>query len=223
MLGIFSYLKARQQRRAVNTSSGASNPAGLILSESKLRQLCPDLYLTTGLSGFVRCFFGDGLGTRVYISDMLIHGDSRAAVVLSADPVLVACYCDDSDAVCVLSFRGDDLGDVELRPGDRMLTVLNSMVLSRPARTGEVGRDLVQGDRANPHYIIFWPLVAEFLSDDHAALERPKAAITAEEYVRCRELGEEHLRRLPGAIRDGRPDRSMNPAGAPNVGRRGYW
>ena len=224
MLGLVSYLKARQQRRSVNTTSGASNPAGLHLSNTKLRRLCPSLYMTTGLGGFTRCFFRDGLGTRVYIQDMLIHGDSRAAVVLSADPVLVACYCDDSDAVCVLGFRRAALGDIELRPGDRLVTVLNSMLLSRPARAGEVARDLVQGDRANPHYVNFWPLVAEFLSDDLAAIKRPKAAITDAEYARCRALGEEHLRRLPGAIRDGRPDQSMHPAGEPGADRRrGYW
>jgi hypothetical protein len=219
MFGVFSYLKAERERRAVNSTSAASNPAGLRLSDTKLRRLCPSLYPTTGLGGFARCFFRDGLATNLYIRDMLIHGDSRAAVVLSADPVLVACYCDDSDAVCVLGFSRDELGDVELRVGDRLLTVLNSMVLGRPARAGEVAGDLVQGDRANPHYVNFWPLVAEFLTDDRAATERPKGAITAAEYDRCRSLGEEHVRRLPGAVRDGRPDQSMRPVREPLRGQ----
>ncbi|QJX01040.1 hypothetical protein [Frigoriglobus tundricola] len=219
MFGIVSYLKARQRRHAVNTSSAASNPGRLRLSDAKLKRLCPSLFLTTGLGGFARCFFGDGLGTRMYVRDMLVHGDSRAAVVLSIDPVLVACYCDDSDAVCVLGFQKTELGDVELCVGDRLLTVLNSMALGRPARAGEVAGDLVQGDRANPHYINFWPLVAEFLTDDRDAIERPKAAITKEEYARCRALGQEHLRRLPGAVRDGRPDQSMRPVLGPLRGK----
>lgn len=213
MFGLFSYLRARRQRRAVNESSVASDPAGLRLSDFKFRRLCPGLYPTTNLGGFMRCLFRDGLGTREYIRDMLVHGDSRAAVVLGCRPLLVACYCDDSDAVCVLRFREEDLGDVEYRAGDRLLTVLNSMILDRPARDGEIARDLVQGDRANPRYVNFWPLIAEFVSDDVGEIERRKAAAIPEsEYARCRRLGQEHLRCLPGAVRDGRPDRSYKPA-----------
>jgi hypothetical protein len=57
--------------------------------------------------------------------------------------------------VWVLGFRESDLS-VGLRVGDRLLTVLNSMVLDRPARAGEVARDLVQGDLANPRQRRQW-------------------------------------------------------------------
>jgi hypothetical protein len=211
VFGLLSYLKAKRERRAINSSSLASDPARLRLSDDRLRRLCPSLYLTTGLGGFLRCFFANGLGMREFIRDMLAHGDSRAAVVLKCDPLFVACYCDDSDAVCVLGFREADIGGAGYQVGDRLLTVLNSVVLDRPARAGEVAADLVQGDAANPRYINFWPLIAEFVSDDTAEIERRKAAIPASEYARCRSLGEEHLRRLPGRVRDGRPDRSLHP------------
>jgi hypothetical protein len=213
VFGLLSYLNAKRERRAINSSSFASDPARLRLSDARLRLLCPSLYLTTGLSGFVCCFFGDGLRLREFIRDMLAHGDSRAAVVLRIHPLLVASYCDDSDAVCVLEFPESDIGGAEHRVGDRLLTVLNSIVLDRPARTGETASDLVQGDAANPRYVNFWPLIAEFVSDDTAEIERRKAAILPSEYARCRSLGEEHLRRLPGRVRDGRPDRSLHPAG----------
>ncbi|VTS07564.1 hypothetical protein [Tuwongella immobilis] len=144
---------------------------------------------------------------------MLAHGDSRAAVVLQSHPLLVASYCDDSDAVCVLAFEQDEIGGAELRAGDRLLTVLNSVVLDRPAYAGEVAADLVQGEAANPRYINFWPLIAEFVSDNIAEIERRKAAIPDSEYARCRSLGEEHRRRFTGRVRDGRPDRSLHPAG----------
>ena len=205
--------KGNAQRRAINASSSASDPAQLKLSDSKLRQLCPSLYLSSGVGGFLRCFFFDGLDKREFIRDMLSQGDSRAAVVMKSQPLLVACYCDDSDAVCMLRFAGDGAGSSVYRPGDRLLTVLNSIVLRRPARVDEVAPDLVQGDAANPHYINFWPLVAEFVSDDVAEIERRKSAISNLEYERCQSQGEEHLRRHPGRVRDGRPDRSMRRAG----------
>ena len=110
LFGLLSYLKATRERRAINASSSASDPAQLELSDSKLRQLCPSLYLSSGVGGFVRCFFFDGLGKREFIRDMLSQGDSRAAVVMKSRPLLVACYCDDSDAVCMLRHRDDDPG-----------------------------------------------------------------------------------------------------------------
>jgi hypothetical protein len=213
VFGLLAYLKAKRERRAINSSSYASDPARLRLSDARLRRLCPSLYLTGGLGGFFRCFFGDGLGKREFIRDMVAHGDCRAAVVLKSDPLLVASYCDDSDAVCVLEFQPDEVGVAEFKVGDRLLTVLNSLVIDRPARAGEVAADLVQGERANPRYINFWPLIAEFVSDDSEEIERRKTTIPDSEYARCRSLGEEHLRRLPGRVRDGRPDRSEHPAG----------
>ena len=87
MFGLLSYLKAKRERRAINSSSFASDPARLRLSDSKLRRLCPGLYLSSGLGGFVRCLFRDGLGTREFIRDMVAHGDSRAAVVMREQPL----------------------------------------------------------------------------------------------------------------------------------------
>jgi hypothetical protein len=212
LFGLLSYMQAKRERRAINSSSFASDPARLRLSDSKLRRVCPSLYLSSGFGGLVRCLFRDGLGTREFIRDMVVHGDSRAAVVMRDQPLLVACYCDDSDAVCVLQFRREDVGGAVYRVGDRLLTILNSFVLHRAARANEVAPDLVQGDMAKPRYVNFWPLVAEFVSDDMAEIERRKAAISDGEYKHCRSLGEEHLRRFPGRVRDGRPDRSQHPA-----------
>jgi hypothetical protein len=213
------YLMMKRERRAINVSSFASNPVQLRLSDSRLRRMCPNLYPTTGLSGFFRCFFFDGLGTREYIRDMLVHGDSRAAVVISTDPLLVASYCDDSDAVCVLGFEPNEVGGRQFEVGDRLLTVLISFVVEGSAQPGDIAADLIQGHGAKPNYVNFWPLIADFLSDDAADIEQRKANIAASEYARCQSFGEVHLRRLPGQVRDGRPDRSRYPARASGSAR----
>src|SRR5262245_27908370 len=201
MFGVLSYLKARRVRQAINRGSSASDPVGLRMSDAKLRRLCPSLYFTSGLVGCMRCFFRDGLERRYFIRDMLIHGDSRAAVVVSVSLLLVACYCDDLDGVCVLRFPDELVLEHRLRPGDRLLTVLNSWSLRQPARPDQIAPDLVQGDAADRRYTNFWPLVAEFLSDDTAAIEARKRGIAPKEYARCQALGEEHLRRFHGASR----------------------
>lgn len=212
MLGLISYLQARNQRRAINQGSYASNPLSLRMSDTKLRRLCPSLYCLSGPLGFLRCSLGDGWGRRFFIRDMLVHGDSRAAVVVSLSPFLVACYCDDLDGVCVLQFCGDLAAEHGLRRGDHLLTVLNSnSILRRRAQPNEIAPDLVQGIYANPYYVNFWPLIAEFLSDDMDVIAARKERISEEEYARCRSLGDEHIRRFQGAARDGRPDRSMWP------------
>jgi hypothetical protein len=213
MLGWLSYLQARARRHAVNSGSAASDPVGLRLSDPKLRRLCPSLYPFSGPGGFLRCLFVDGLGWRFYIRDMLVHGDSRAAVVMSVSPLLVACYCDDLDGVCLLRFSEELAREHALTPGSRLLTVLNSMCLYRPAGPEAVARDIVQGAAANPLYVNFWPLVAEFLSDDYHAIAARREGISQGEYDLCRALGKTHLGRFGGAARDGRPDRSMRAVG----------
>jgi hypothetical protein len=212
MVGLFAYLGSRILRFVINWRSSASDPVRLRMSDAKLLRLCPSLYFSSGAVGSLRCFLWDGLALRYFIRDMLIHGDSRAAVALSVSPLLVACYCDDLDGVCVLRFSDELATEHNLHPGSHLLTVLNSQCEDGPARLGEIARDLVQGNAANPRYVNFWPLVAEFLSDDAEAIASRKKEIDAEEYGRCQALGEEHLRRFGGAAREGRPDRSMRPA-----------
>ena len=212
MIGILFYLDALSQRSVINRRSQASDPVRLRLSNTKLRQLCPSMYFFSGIVGAMRCFLWDGWERRCFIRDMLIHGDSRAAVVISVSPLLVASYCDDLDGVCVLRFPDELAMEHTLSCGDHLLTVLNSYSLRMPARPRQIAPDLMQGFAANPRYINFWPLIAEFLSDDLERIDIRKQRIAKEEFAHCQALGEELLRRFGGAARNGRPDRSMRPA-----------
>lgn len=196
MLGVVGYLVARTFRSTINRRSSASDPIGLRMSEVKLKRLCPSLYFSSGVRASMRCFFWDGLALRYVIRDMLVHGDSRAAVVLSISPLLIACYCDDLDGVCVLRFCDKLAQEFGLQPNSRLVTVLNSRCRRRPARSEELARDVIQGSAANPRYVNFWPLIAEFLSDDTALIEARKKGISDDEYHRCQAFGKEHLRCL---------------------------
>jgi hypothetical protein len=208
MLGFALYLSSRGMRWAVNRNSEASDPLELPMSDEKLQSLCPSLYFSSGVWGTLRCFFWDGLAYRYYIRDMLMNGDSRAAIVLSISPLLVASYCDDLDGVCVLRFSERLVEEHGLQVGSRLVTVLNGQCLTQPATAEQIAPDLIRGDRGNPRYVDFWPLIAEFLSDETVPIEERKKKISEAEYERCRLFGEEHLRRFGGIARDGRPDRS---------------
>jgi len=129
-------------------------------------------------------------------------------MVVQTKPLLVACYCDDLDGVCLLRFR-DSLADLyKLNVGTRLLTVLNSHVGTKYHRPVW---DVIQGNHAVPRYINFWPLIAEFLSDEHEKIELRKTRILDSEYERCWELAQIHLSRHQGMARIGRPDKSMIP------------
>lgn len=212
MLGFAGYFGAWAIRSIITGGSSASNPMIITMSDEKLMRLCPTLFFSTGLNGTLRCFFWDGLALRYWIRDMLLHGDSRAAVVMSTTPLLVACYCDDSDAVCLLQFPDSFREEYGLRVGSRLVTVLNSYVEGTQERPGVVAEDLVQGDLCHPYYVNFWPLIADFMTKYTHTVEARKRQISDSEFEHCRTLGKEHLRRFGGVARDGRPDRSMRPA-----------
>jgi hypothetical protein len=215
LLGLLGYLGARSVRAEINARSTASNPAGLKVSHAKLRRLCPSLYFSSGVVGSLRCFFANGLEQRYVIQDMLLHGDARAAVVVSTVPLLVAAYCDDLDGVCLLKFDPSVADEYGLADGQRLLTVLNSWSGAQPLTPDYVASDVVKGDDADPHYFNFWPIIAEFVCDDREQIDSKKAQIEEYEYQRCEALGRQHLLQLKGLAREGRPDRSMRVAGHP--------
>jgi hypothetical protein len=215
MFGLLGYLGARTQRAAINASSSASHPAGLRLSHRRLRRLCPSLYFKSGMVGSLRCFFANGLEQRYNIQDMLLHGDARAAVVLSTAPLRIASYSDDLDGVCVLAFDDWLAAEHRLSPSERLLTVLNSWSVARPVSRDYVAADIAQGSRADRRFVNFWPLIADFLTDDTDRLSALKAEIDDAEYRRCHDLGQAHLTHRPSLVRSGRPDRSMKVAGQP--------
>ena len=81
MTGHVLYYLSRLQRALVNKFSAASDPAGLTVSDDKLWFLCPSLF-SESIMGMIRCYFLDGFSMRYRIRDMLINGDSRAAMVI---------------------------------------------------------------------------------------------------------------------------------------------
>ena len=188
----------------------ASDAAHLTLSDEKLRELRPDLY---GVSGFRRKLAGAvGLerSEREAITRHLREGDSRAAVVMSADPLLVAAYTDELDCVAILEFPAELAEDYGLAPGSRLLT-LNSY-----ANLAQMQADLNPGPNDLGNWTGFHPIIAEFASDEMAKIEARKAAIAEEEWRRAFKMGKAALKARPGMARDGRPGFAGTPAKFPH-------
>jgi hypothetical protein len=195
----------------VEIDSTATNPGGLPLSESKQRELEPSMF---GTRRVLRKLVGALLIVDVLdlidgplLKDHLANGDSRAAVVVATYPLLVAAYSDDLDCVAMLRFDDRFVARYNLHRGSQLVTI--NQYYSHQV----IHKDLIAGPNRVADWSGFYPLIAEFLSDDEARVATLKEGISSVEWQHCQGLGEEYLNKHPGVARLGRPRRAHQPAG----------
>jgi hypothetical protein len=185
--------------------SSASDPLPIAFSDAKLRRLQPELY---GLrSCFFKCRFGlrqlNAREARTMIAEHMQFGDTRAALVVRIDPLLVAAYTDEQDAVLLLRFPQFLVTEHQLAVGTRLLT----------ANTYGAGKsmfaDIIAGPLSTGRFVNYHPVIAEFVSDDEALITRRKQAIRTEEWRRAAERSKSLLSQRNIMVRDGRPTHSM--------------
>lgn len=183
--------------------SRASDPGRLILSSEKLQRLQPELFTNT--RGFLGWLLGRGCDSgheeiREGLIEHLRNGDSRAAVVVSVLPLVVAAYTDELDCVALLRFPEHLVDEHHLGVSSRLLTV---NTYRRPKGNSRPG-DLVPGPKDTGRYVNFIPLIAEFLAYDMDQVERKKSVIAEDEWQRTIVMGNQQWAR--GVTpRDGRP------------------
>lgn len=177
----------------------ASDPGGVTVDPARLKRLSPSLF---GMGSLLplRALEKKVLGAHLW------NGDSRAAVVLVTQPLLVAAYSSDFDAVVLLRFDPRTV-DTYVQPGSRLLTVNTYF------RGSTVARDIHEGPYSTHVWSNFHPVIADFLAADLGRVERRKAAIGEPEWRRAWELGQDHLVKRPTQVRDGAPHRSGRAAG----------
>ncbi|MBS0631199.1 MAG: hypothetical protein JSS11_04745 [Verrucomicrobia bacterium] len=177
----------------------ATNPGGMRLSAKKLE-----------------AFRDDGLRTAPTkqvpfpelrmdsIPDMLIDkylqaGDCNAAVVISIAPrILVAAYSEELDCVVLLGFDPKLLEGCHLKVGDRLVAA--DMYLHEAQAD-----DVVFGSGYRHRWLNFYPFIAEFLSDDGAAIAQAKSRIPEAQWERTWQLVEKYLARFGRVARNGNP------------------
>lgn len=187
----------------------ASDPGRVTLSRRRLARLCPEFGDPGGGGAVARIenLLNDRNADIARIADHLENGDSRAAVVVSAAPLLVSAYTDELDCVALLCFPDAFVRDYELSVGSRLLSV------NRYGGGGPLARDLEHGPASHHRWTNFQPLIADFLSDDRARIAARKSQISEREWDLAFSLGQRWLAARGTAARDGRPNRSQLPAG----------
>ncbi len=173
----------------------------LTLSDERLLRLQPKLF------DMARWASADDRDSwRIAIHDTLARGDCRAAVVVDAENSVVASYSSELDCVVLLQFA-EGLGLVHgWQNGTRLLSAMAYF-----PRDQGLAPDVRPGPGDTGRWGNLWPLVADLLTDDHAALAARKSLIDKDEWDRTGKLGRSALADAIPA-RDGRPLGSRHPA-----------
>lgn len=175
----------------------ASDAVGISVDDGKMKLLCPKLY---GFWGFV---IGGDMLPR--LKEHVRLGDSRAAMVVSIDPLLVATYTDELDCVAMLNFPQSFVAQYKLRAGSLLLTI-NTYFYK-----GKLASDLTLGPQQLGRYPNVHPVIAEFVSNDLPQINARKEKIAQSEWERCFAMGMQYLQQRPGVFRDGAPHMSFHP------------
>lgn len=205
-------IKKRKKIHYDDSTTEAGNPLPLSLDHEKLKILRPDLY---GFVGAMKRFWwwsNKMMRWRVYVEEVISFGDTRAAVVVSTSPLLVAAYTDELDCIVMLKFD-DQLTDLYgLFLGSRLLTI-------NTYKTHDtVDEDLIAGENSYDAWSGFTPIIAEFVSGDIGLIEKRKSRISDIEWTHTEQLGNHYLEVRPGVFRDGRPGYSWKTANMRIIG-----
>jgi hypothetical protein len=146
-------------------------------------------------------------GEVAAIEEHAQKGDCNAATVVNLDPLIVAAYSDELDAVALLQFSNREREEYGLEVG--------SMLVSANKYFREVARtdadDITMGPANHGRWRNFQPVILNFIASDPQRLEAICAGIPHSQWQRCLDLGIEKLQRFPHQIRKGSPFLSTKP------------
>jgi hypothetical protein len=203
--------------QTLDDSTRASDPVFIGLSDVKLFQFQPEIYQKKNTKGLLQVFkFWEDSHEKyipahpnlhTHYKEHLLCGDSRAAIVVSLSPLLIAAYTDEFDCVAMLKFPDRLIREYSLKLYDRLLTI------NLYERGDDLVEDLENGPASYYRYSNFIPFIAEFLSDSLSQIELRKSQILESEWERTKYLAEKYiLNNGKVKVRDGRPLYCGKPA-----------
>ena len=101
-------------------------------------------------------------------------------MVFHSRPLLVAAYTDEQDTIALLRFPNELANEYQLKRGSRLLTV------NTYAWGINGSPDFIEGPRSTRRYQNFFPIIAEFVSDDDELIQQRKTSILPGEWQRPR-------------------------------------
>ncbi|MEC9396730.1 MAG: hypothetical protein VYE40_10370 [Myxococcota bacterium] len=191
-----------EARRTLDNESQASIEGGLSLSREKLLALEPGLRGWRGKLFDMRLSLGSGqkLTAIDVFSEHLRFGDVGPAIVASVEPLRVAAYANELDAIVMLSFPlalAQDLSE-----GDRLIAVCTYA----PMQGEGYARDLIPGPKSSGQFSNAAPLIADFLSEDvHKLDAHRRFGVLEEEWEHVAKLAAQYREYFGERARNGLP------------------
>lgn len=164
-------------------------PGRFTVNNRKLKALRPNLFK------FSNFMFGNSMDAKPYTLKQMREGDVQPAVVMSLDPLLVACYSDELDAVTIQYLPKELITKLNLQMYSRLLTV-NSYG-PRP------NKDITLGPKALGNYASIATIIADLYTDDYQRLNSLKASFEEEWWNHTISLGRQYMESHPNMARNG--------------------
>ncbi len=133
-----------------------------------------------------------------YVSRALKFGDTQPAVVVNTNPLLIAAYSDEMDAVVMLQFPRELADQYALAIGTRLTT--STVYFYDP---GRYGSDFVHGERSSKQYRDFMPIVQLFLGKKDEYINSKVNLFNAAVWDRLNMLANKYLEDHPNTARHG--------------------
>lgn len=131
-----------------------------------------------------------------FVANVLKYGDTQPAVVMSADPLRIAAFSDEMDAVVMLEFPAELAERYSLSPGTRLTT---SCCYFR----GERPKDIFYGPDRSDSLTDVVPVVQLFLGRGDAKIADKVSLFDGAVWDRVSTLGKDYLSAHPDLKRNG--------------------
>lgn len=200
----------RIKTKTLNHNTYATHPGLVRMSLKKVSRFHPELCCRFTIRWFLFRRLRQGIKFwRLRIKEQLMYGDSRAALVVSVEPLLIAAYSSEIDGVAMLWFPQDLVRKYRLKPGSRLLTVNTYTFGNVPVA------DLEYGPNSRRVYCNFMPMIAEFLSSDMKRIEQRKREISEDEWERADAFARVYRIKYGNRCRNGAPMEAGTPLQQP--------
>ena len=133
------------------------------------------------------------------VSQVLLNGDTQPAIVCSTEPLLIAAYSDEMDAVVMLKFPSELISMYDLRIGTRLV----SSTAYKKATGEPAASDIFFGEGYSGEFIDFYPIVQLFIAQDDEKIRSRTELFDEETWARVERLAAEYLSEHPDTVRDG--------------------
>ena len=135
------------------------------------------------------------------VAGWLLEGDTQPAVVMSADPFIIAAYSDEFDAVVMLEFPKELYEQYALSAGSRLVT---SCVYLEGMNAGQdIAHDIFPGAGFSKEFAEFVPIVQLFLCKDEHKAQAAVSLFDEGHWRYVERLAAEYAAAHPDLRRDG--------------------